>query len=93
MTQNAFFVEWLNNNELQVFILIRSLNFLFNVCAKIAQVLSLFQLCSLKDDTFEKLIVIKSNNFFQKGHHSKSVNNLKIADHLCKILKYQTISI
>ena len=31
MTQNTFFVEWLNNNELQVFISIRSLKFL-NQC-------------------------------------------------------------
>ena len=49
----------------------------------VAQVLSHFELCSLKDDTFEKLMVIKSN------HHSKYVNNLKIADHWKKILKYQ----
>ena len=28
MTQNTFFVEWLNNNELPVFISIRSLKFL-----------------------------------------------------------------
>ena len=33
----------------------------------------LFELCTLKDDTFEKLMKIKSN------HHSKSVDNLKIA--------------
>ena len=50
----------------------------------VAQVLSYFELCSLKDDTFEKLMMIKSN------HHSKFVNNLKIADQLSKILKYQT---
>ena len=53
----------------------------------VAQVLIHFKLCSLKDDTFEKLMMIKSN------HHSKFVNNLKIADQLTKILKYQTISI
>ena len=53
----------------------------------VAQVLSHYELCSLKDDTFEKLRMIKSN------HHSKSVNNLKITDQLSKILKYQTISI
>ena len=40
-----------------------------------------------QNDTFEKLMMIKSN------HHSKSVNNLKKADQLRRILKYQTISI
>ena len=46
----------------------------------VAPVLSHFGLYSLKDDTFDKLM-IKSN------HHSKSVNNLKIADQLSKILE------
>ena len=31
----------------------------------VAQVLSHFEICSLKDDTFEKLIMIKKSN-----HHS-----------------------
>ena len=44
----------------------------------VAQVLSHFELCSLKDDTFEKVMMIKSN------HQSKSVNNLKTADQLSK---------
>ena len=47
-----------------------------------AQALSHFELCSLKDDTFEKRMMIKSN------HCSKSVSNLKIADQLSKILAY-----
>ena len=46
----------------------------------VAPALIHFKLWSLKDDTFEKLFMIKSN------HHSKSVNNLKIADQLRKIL-------
>ena len=37
-------------------------------------VLSHFELCSLKDVTFEKLMMYESN------HHSKYVNILKIAD-------------
>ena len=61
MTQNTFFVEWPNYNELQVFIIIRSLIFLNQiVCAMVAPVLSHFELCSLKYDTFEKLMTNKS---------------------------------
>ena len=52
-----------------------------------AQVLGYFELCSLTDETFEKLLMIISN------HQSIYVNNLKIADQLSKILKYQTISV
>ena len=37
----------------------------------VSQILSHFELCSLKDDTFETIMIIKSN------HHSISVNNLK----------------
>ena len=40
----------------------------------VTHVLSHFELCSIKDDTFEKLMIIKTIN------HSKSVTNLKIAD-------------
>ena len=74
MTQKYFFIEWLND-KLQVFISIISLIFL-NVCAMVAPILSHFELCSLKDDTFEKRMMSKSN------YHSKPVNNLKIADQL-----------
>ena len=51
----------------------------------VAQVLSQFELCFIKDDTFEKLMMI--------NQHSKCVINLKTADQLTKIMKYQTISI
>ena len=48
-----------------MFISIRSVKFLNQCLCMVAQVLSHFDLCSLKDDTFEKLMMIKSN------HHSK----------------------
>ena len=83
MTQNTFFVEWLNNNELQVFISIRSLKFLNQCLCNGSTSFKPFELRSPNDDTFEKLLMIKSN------HHSKSVNNLNIADQLSKIRKYQ----
>ena len=76
MTQKYIFVEWLNNNELQVFISIRSQIFLYQYLCNGSKfkVLSHFELCSLNDDNFEKLMMIKSND------NSKSVNNLEIAD-------------
>ena len=60
MTQEYLFVEWLNNSKLQVFISITSLK-IFNVCAIAVPVLSHFELCSLKDVTFEKLMMNVSN--------------------------------
>ena len=67
MTQKIHFCG-MENNELQVFISIRSLKFLNQCFAMVAPVLSHLELCSLKDETFEKLMMIKSN------HHSKSLH-------------------
>ena len=50
-----------------MFISIRSVKILNQCLCMVAQVLSHFELFSLKDDTFEKLMMIKSN------HHSKYV--------------------
>ena len=65
MTQEYVFVEWPNYNELQVFI---SISWTTEIsksmfCTMVAPVLSHFELCSLKYDTFELKV--------------KSVNNLE----------------
>ena len=55
-----------------MFISIRSQHFLNHCLCNGSTSFKPFELCSLEDDTFEKLMMI--------NHHNKSVNNFKIAD-------------